>query len=98
VKKIFNGKDLGCTTTPGTYENNAPYAWEAETGSDAYECAPSLASVGVKSLTVIPFDGDNCTGAEGAAVTLTFSVVGGGSSTPPPATSLGQPGQPILIQ
>ncbi len=97
VKKIFNGKDLGCTTTPGTYENNAPYAWEAETGSDAYQCAPSLASTGTKTLTVVPFDGDNCTGAEGPAVSLTFDVIGG-SATAPPAPTLGQPGQPILIQ
>ena len=99
VKKVFDGQNLPCTSAPTSHENSAPYAWETDRGPNVYDCAPSLSTPGSHTLTVVPFDGDNCTGLAGPAVTLTFEVYNSsGGSTPPPTVNLGQPGQPILIQ
>jgi hypothetical protein len=97
VKKIFDGRDLGCGTAPASHENSSPYAWETDHGPGVFECAGSLTVAGRHTLVAIPYDGDDCTGASGAAVTLSFDVVGSGTTPPPTAPTLGQPGQPILI-
>ena len=44
-----------------THENSPPVASETDTGPDRYECAPSLTVAGIHTLTVTPFDGDDCT-------------------------------------
>jgi len=72
----FDGQDLGgCSGTPGrSFEDSAPYAWEADAGPGAFECAATLAQPGIHRLTVTPFDGDKCSGLRGAPATLTFEV------------------------
>jgi hypothetical protein len=96
VKKIFDGQSLACTTAPVSHENSAPYAWETDRGPNSYDCAPSLSSPGRHTLIVVPYDGDNCSGAAGPSVTLIFDVII--STSAPTGPTLGQPGQPILIQ
>jgi len=91
VKKVFDGVNNGCTGTGG--ENNAPFAWEDDSGVGAFPCAPSLSALGSHTLTVTPYDGDNCTGLVGTPVTLSFTVSGSGSST----STLGAPGQPQVV-
>jgi hypothetical protein len=92
VKKVFDGVDNGCSGTG--VENSAPYAWEDGGTAGQFACAPSLAAIGSHTLKVTPYDGDNCSGAVGTPVTLTFSVAG-------PATAacgtLGAPGQPYIV-
>jgi len=98
VKRSFDGQNSTCSTTGVTHENNPPYAWEEDLGAGSFTCAPSLAQVGTHTLTVTPYDGDNCTGAQGTPVTLSFEVVN--SSTPPPPPPpppIGRPGQPQLV-
>jgi hypothetical protein len=100
VKKSFDGQNSACTTGGVTHENNAPYAWETDMGPGAFECAPTLTQVGTHTLTITPFDGNDCTGAQGTPVTLSFEVVNPTSTPPPPPPppppSLGRPGQPQL--
>ena len=98
VKKIFDGRDLGCSSAPESHENSPPYAWETDHGVGEYNCAPTLTVPGRHTLVAIPYDGDDCTGKSGSAVTLTFDVIGTGSTPPPPGPTLGKPGQPVLIQ
>jgi len=92
IKKVFDGVDNGCSGSG--MENTYPYAWEDGGNVGQFTCAPSLATVGNHTLKVTPYDGDNCTGAVGTAVTLSFSV--SGPSAPPP-TTLGTPGQPYIV-
>ena len=72
----FDGQDLGgCSGVPGlAFENTAPYTWEEDSGAGSFECAASLTQPGSHSLTVTPFDGDNCSGLQGTSVTLDFEV------------------------
>jgi hypothetical protein len=91
IKKVFDGVDNGCSGN--AVENTYPYAWEDGGTVGQFTCAPSLAAVGNHTLTVTPYDGDNCTGAVGTPVTLSFSVTGSSSST----STLGTPGQPYIL-
>jgi hypothetical protein len=85
VRRVFDGVDKGC-------ENNFPYAWE-QSGNGDYACAASLSAVGTHSLSVTPYDGDNCSGLAGAPVSINFTVAGSSSS----GTTLGAPGQPYIV-
>jgi len=87
VKKQLDTTGGSCTTPGITHENSPPYAWEEDQGPGKFACAPSLQVAGSHTLTVTPYDGDNCTGAAGAPVTLQFQSV----------TPLGAPGQPFLV-
>lgn len=92
IKKVLDGVDTGCV--PGTgLENSYPYAWEDDAGTGNFLCAASLSTVGNHTLTVTPYDGDNCSGAKGTAVTLTFTVSGPSGS----GSTLGAPGQPYIV-
>lgn len=95
VKYVFDGQDRGCTDPGLSHENTAPFAWEVDEGPGKFACALSLTLPGTHTLKVTPYDGDNCTGAVGSSVTLTFSVVSGSST--PPTEPLGQPGQPQIV-
>ncbi len=54
--------------------------------------------VGSHTLSVTPWDGDDCSGAAGTPVTLTFEVVEGPlGSAPPPPERLGVPGKPTIV-
>jgi hypothetical protein len=88
-----------CSNAGSTHENEPPYAWELDSGAGLFECAASLTGVGSHTLTVTPYDGDDCSGAVGATVTLSFDVIesSGSGETPPPSEPLGTPGRPILI-
>jgi hypothetical protein len=93
IKKVFDGQDNGCSGN--ALENSAPYGWENGANASQFECAPSLSAAGSHTLTVTPYDGDNCSGAAGTPVTLTFTVsggTGGGGST-----TVGTPGQPYIV-
>jgi hypothetical protein len=97
IRKSFDGQNPSSCSNPGvTHENSPPFAWETDSGPNRYECAASLTVPGSHTLTVTPFDGDDCTGAEGTTVTLQFDVTDG---TPPPGndTVPGQPGRPYLV-
>jgi hypothetical protein len=99
IRTSFDGQNPSSCSTPGvTHENTPPYAWERDNGLDQYECAPSLTVPGIHTLTVTPFDGDNCSGAQGAQVTLQFEVTDGTTSGPPPEEGApGQPGRPQIV-
>lgn len=98
VHKSFDGQNVNSCGDPGvTHENSEPYAWETDTGPDRFECAASLTVAGTHSLTVTPFDGDNCSGAEGSPVTIQFDVIHESTTEPPPDEGLGQPGKPFLV-
>ncbi len=93
----FDGQTPSACNDPGTsHENNPPYAWEADSGPGRFECAPTLTQPGTHTLTVTPFDGDDCSGQAGTPVTLTFEVVDP-SAPPPPAAAIGRPGKPVLV-
>lgn len=99
IKRVFDGQDPGGCSEPGvSHENNAPFAWEVDEGPDAFACAATLTEVGAHTLTVTPYDGDDCTGNVGTAVTLDFEVIDGSAPPPPPPADeeLGQPGKPVL--
>jgi hypothetical protein len=85
-----------CSDAGFTHENEPPYAWELEYGPGQFECSASLTEVGSHTLTVTPYDGDDCSGAAGTPVTLSFDVIGSGG-TPPASETLGTPGRPTLI-
>lgn len=86
VKKQFDGSGGDCTAVGSTHENNPPFAWEADEGPGKFACAASLRVAGPHTLTVTPYDGDDCTGAAGAPVTVQFQTL-----------SLGAPGRPFLV-
>jgi hypothetical protein len=93
IKKVFDGVDNGCSGS--AVENTYPYAWEDDGGSvGQFKCAPSLSAIGNHTLTVTPYDGDNCSGLAGAPMTLSFTVSGPSSSG---TTTLGTPGQPYVV-
>jgi hypothetical protein len=95
IKKVLDGQDVGCTGAGAKIENSAPYGWEDDAGTAKFPCAASLSAPGNHTLTVTPYDGDNCSGLVGTARTLTFSVstsTGGGGTT-----TLGAPGQPYIV-
>jgi hypothetical protein len=87
VKKQLDSTGGACTTPGVTHENSPPYAWEADEGPNKFACAPSLQVAGAHTLTVTPYDGDDCTGNAGTPVTLQFQVL----------SPLGAPGQPFLV-
>lgn len=90
IMKVFDGQTYGGCTDPGlTHENSPPYAWEADQGPETFTCAASLTEAGTHTLTVTPYDGEDCTGAVGTPVTLEFEVVNGEPLSPP--------GQPQLV-
>jgi hypothetical protein len=93
IKKVFDGQDIGCNNPGVSHENSAPFAWEADGGPGVFECAATLTQVGQHRLTITPYDGDNCSGAEGSPVTLLFEVIDSGSQPAP----LGAPGQPQAV-
>jgi hypothetical protein len=94
LKFSFDGQaPAACSNAPLSHENDPPYAWEVDEGPGQFACAPTLTQVGPHTLTVTPYDGDSCTGIEGAPVALSFDVL---DATPPPA-ALGRPGVPILV-
>lgn len=100
VQKALNEELRACTDAPSTHENSAPYAWPTDRGPGRYDCAPSLTAVGTHTLVSVPFDGDNCSGLEGDAVSLQFSIIDSSNSAPPPpppAEELGAPGAPFLV-
>ena len=93
IKKVWNGLDRGCVSGDNrTFENSTPFVWENHTGSD-FQCAPTLAVPGTHTLTVTPYDGDECSGAVGTPTSVTFTV-----ESPTTGTPLGAPGQPYLVQ
>jgi hypothetical protein len=91
IKRVFDGVNNGCSGSG--VENTYPYAWEDGGGVGQFTCSPSLATVGNHTLTVTPYDGDNCTGAVGTPVTLSFTVTGPAAAP----TTLGTPGQPYIV-
>jgi hypothetical protein len=94
----FDGEvPSACSNAPITHENDPPYAWEEEEGPGQFACALTLTEIGVHTLTVTPYDGDGCTGAEGSPSALTFEVVDGAPPPEPEPEPLGQPGQPTLV-
>ena len=75
VMYSFDGQEpSGCHDPGRSHENQPPFVWEVETGPGSFECAASLTQPGSHSLTVTPFDGDNCSGLQGTSVTLDFEV------------------------
>jgi hypothetical protein len=96
VKKTFDGQTLSCNAAPTSHENSAPFAWETDRGPGQYDCAPSLTTLGHHTLTVTPYDGDDCSGLAGAPVTLDFEVVD--SSSGDGSSLLGAPGRPYIVQ
>jgi len=94
VQKALDGAVQSCTDAPTTHENDSPYAWPTDQGPGEFACASY--GVGSHVLTVVPFDGDDCTGLAGEPVTLEFEVVD--STLPDPDAPLGQPGRPQLVQ
>ena len=95
IKKVLDGQDVGCSGSGAKVENSAPYAWEDDAGTSAFPCAASLAVAGSHTLTVTPYDGDNCTGLVGTAKSLSFSV--STTTAGPPSGTLGAPGQPYIV-
>jgi hypothetical protein len=91
IKKVFDGADHGCTGS--AYESGPPYGWEDGDGT-SWQCSASLSTVGNHTLTVTPYDGENCTGIAGTPVTVNFTVSGPSGGT----TTLGAPGQPYIVQ
>ena len=92
VKKVFDGHDPGCTGD--AVEDLHPYGWEDGDGV-GFECATSLAEAGNHTLTVTPYDGDDCSGLAGTPMSVSFTV----SAPPaPPAGTLGAPGKPYIVQ
>lgn len=112
VRFDFDGSNPNgaCWLAGTSHQNEPPYVWESKTLTGALECAPTLTEVGAHTLTVTPFEGDDCSGAQGPTVSVSFSVVAdGGTPAPapepepepePPAEPepLGAPGQPVLLQ
>lgn len=95
VQKALDGAVQSCTNAPTTHENDSPYAWPTDQGAGTYACAEY--GVGTHVLTVVPYDGDDCTGLAGEPVTLEFEVVD--TTLPnPDAPPLGQPGRPQIVQ
>lgn len=96
----FDGETQStCSNAGYTHENEPPYAWEAETGPDQFECASTLTQVGSHDLKVTPYDGNDCSGSVGPSVTLSFDVTdtaSSGGSSPEPGPP-GKPGQPTLV-
>lgn len=92
VQKAFDGPLQSCTSAPASHENNKPFAWETDRGPGRFDCAASLTAPGFHQLIAVPFDGDDCTGASGPAVTLDFEIIGAGAGT-----TLGAPGRPTVI-
>jgi len=84
-----------CGQANVSYENDPPFAWEDDAGVGKFNCAPSLAVNGTWTLLVTPYDGKNCSGAQGTALGVTFSVQTGGATSAP---TLGTPGKPYLVQ
>ncbi|HVN39166.1 MAG TPA: fibronectin type III domain-containing protein [Myxococcota bacterium] len=84
-----------CGQANVSYENDPPFAWEDDAGIGKFNCAPSLAVNGTWTLLVTPYDGKNCSGAQGTALSVTFSVQTGGATSAP---TLGAPGKPYLVQ
>lgn len=95
IKKVLDGQDVGCSGSGAKIENSAPYAWEDDAGTSAFPCAASLAVAGSHTLTVTPYDGDNCTGLVGTPKSLSFSVTTSTSGSG--STTLGAPGQPYIV-
>jgi hypothetical protein len=95
IKKVLDGQDVGCSGSGAKVENNAPYAWEDDAGASAFPCAASLAVAGSHTLTVTPYDGDNCTGLVGTSKSLSFTV--NAATAAPPSSTLGAPGQPYIV-
>ncbi|HXK26261.1 MAG TPA: fibronectin type III domain-containing protein [Myxococcota bacterium] len=84
-----------CGQANVSYENTPPFAWEDDAGAGNFNCAPSLANNGTFTLQVTPYDGKNCSGTQGSALSVTFSVQTGGATSNP---GLGTPGKPYLVQ
>jgi hypothetical protein len=96
----FDGSDpSACDQVGVTHQNNPPYTWEEDEGPGAFVCAPTLAQPGAHRLVVTPFDGNDCSGAMGAPVTLDFQVVAPDAPPPPdPEPTLSAPGRPFLVE
>ncbi len=100
VQFNFDGQTPTTCSQPGlTHENDPPYAWEADFGEGQFGCAPSLTEVGRHTLTVTPYDEDDCSGVEGPSVVLSFDVVDPDNpgDTPPSPGTIGTPGRPTLV-
>jgi len=80
----------------GACENTSPFGYPDGGAPGQFDCEAALTN-GNHSVSVTTYDGKNCTGPAGAAVTRSFSVSTGGSPPPPPA-ALGTPGKPYLVQ
>jgi hypothetical protein len=98
VMYAFDGQAPNGCSDPGTsHENNPPFAWEWEAGPGQFDCAPTLTEPGSHTLTVTPFDGDDCTALQGAPVVLEFEVLASPPASPSPPDPLGAPGRPMLV-
>jgi hypothetical protein len=86
VKKQLDGSNGVCNAPGSTHENSPPFAWEADEGPGRFVCATTLRASGPHTLTATPYDGPDCTGKQGTAVTLQFQTL-----------SLGAPGRPTLV-
>ena len=86
VKKQLDGSANSCNQAGVTHENSPPYAWEQDEGPNRFACAVALRASGPHTLTATPFDGADCSGAQGTPVTLQFQTL-----------SLGAPGRPTLV-
>ncbi len=60
-------------------ENSAPYALAGNNGNDYNPWTPS---VGSHTLQAIPYSASGATGTQGAGITISFSVVDGGTPMP----------------
>jgi len=95
VRFTVNGNVPECTDVDVTHDDEPPYALGSEVTTGDFECNDLLATVGTHTVTVTPFDGDGCTGAEGTTRMVRFIVEAGGA--PPPPAPLGKPGRPTLV-
>lgn len=55
-----------------TQENEYPYGWE----DDEARCYASLSVIGVHTLEITPYSGDNLSGTAGPTLSMTFTVHG----------------------
>lgn len=98
VRFTVNNDVPECTDLDVTHDDEPPYALGAEVTTGNFVCNDLLATVGTHTVTVTPFDGDGCTGAQGTTRMVSFIVEAGGAPPPePPPEPLGKPGRPTLV-
>jgi hypothetical protein len=98
VRFSVNGEVPECTEVEVTHDDDPPYALGSEASADNLACHELLTTVGTHTVSVTPFDGDGCTGAEGTTRMVRFIVEAGDPPAPDPEpVPLGKPGRPTLV-